>query len=115
MQINKAREPDENIQMDYDVYKLISEHIIGKKTYSVYSGVAQINVIYGKLEEILRRDFSGEVDNGTIKLMHYPTYVRVDVWEGDSDLEDCPWWLLTYSDFISFCNDILKEEFYANR
>lgn len=95
---------------------MITEPLIGKKAYIVYGGIKKLNVIVSEMESILEKEYQYELGVGSIKIIHSPTVLKVEVWEGDSDLHDCPWWLLTYSDFITFCNEIIEKnkELFAN-
>jgi hypothetical protein len=87
-----------------------TDDLYGKKVYVVHASVKNANIIFDNLDAEIVKYYPHEYGCGAIKIIHEASTVKAEVWDGDSDLGDCPWWLLTFADFMAHCKEIIEEE-----
>lgn len=80
-----------------------------KKAYTVNTSIKAANIIAADMENEISSKYSHEYGCGTIKVIPMAGAVKVEVWPDDDDFDDCPWWLLTYHDFVTHCREIIEE------
>lgn len=83
-----------------------NDEIYGKKIYVVSTSITVANIIFQEIERDIQQNYPHEYGCGAISVRPSPGSVRVEVWAEDEDLGDCPWYLLTYHDFIEHCKEI---------
>lgn len=85
-----------------------THELYGKKAYSVFTSIKAANIIALEMEAEISSRYTHEWGIGCIKIIPSAGSVKVEVWPDDDDLGDLPWWLLTYSDFMAYCKEILE-------
>ena len=86
-----------------------NDEIYGKKAYTVMTSVKFANIIFEELEKDIQQNHMHEYGCGAISIHPSSGSVRVEIWAEDEDLGDCPWYLLTYHDFIEHCKEIVEK------
>ena len=88
---------------------MFEDSITGRKTYTCFTSVHNCNILMNALFEVLEFKFNYELKTGVIQVQNRYSCVDVIVYEDSEYLKDCPYFLLTYNDFMDWCKETIEK------